>query len=104
MSKSIDGSYPITYPKWFGGSASCMAVLVSHPLDLRKSVYFTSYNKRDSDGFVVKVRMQMGSGDVKAGTLTTCIRIVRGEGVLALYNGVGRLKKPRSNMGCSYLI
>jgi dicarboxylate transporter 10 len=25
------------YPKWFGGSASCMAVVVSHPLDLSES-------------------------------------------------------------------
>lgn len=26
----------VEYPKWFGGSASCMAVVVSHPLDLSK--------------------------------------------------------------------
>lgn len=36
MSQSIDFSQSILYPKWFGGSASCMAVLVSHPLDLSK--------------------------------------------------------------------
>ncbi|OQD99017.1 hypothetical protein PENVUL_c066G07562 [Penicillium vulpinum] len=70
MSKSIDTSQPIIYPKWFGGSASCMAVLVSHPLDL------------------IKVRMQMGHGGTKVGTLNTCIRIVQGEGMLALYNGL----------------
>ncbi|KAJ5616669.1 hypothetical protein N7537_001783 [Penicillium hordei] len=70
MSQSIDISESITYPKWFGGSASCMAVLVSHPLDL------------------IKIRMQMEQGSVKAGTLNTWIRIVRGEGVLALYNGL----------------
>ncbi|KAJ6188205.1 hypothetical protein N7519_003113 [Penicillium mononematosum] len=70
MGKSIDISQSILYPKWFGGSASCMAVLVSHPLDL------------------MKVRMQMEQGGVKAGTLNTCIRIVQGEGVLAFYNGL----------------
>ncbi|CAG8100841.1 unnamed protein product [Penicillium salamii] len=32
MAKSTEPH--IKYPKWFGGSASCMAVLVSHPLDL----------------------------------------------------------------------
>lgn len=26
----------ISYPRWFGGSASCMAVLVSHPFDLSR--------------------------------------------------------------------
>lgn len=26
----------ISYPRWFGGSASCMAVMVSHPFDLSK--------------------------------------------------------------------
>lgn len=26
----------ISYPRWFGGSASCMAVAVSHPFDLSK--------------------------------------------------------------------
>ena len=25
---------PVQYPKWFGGSASCMAVVLTHPLDL----------------------------------------------------------------------
>ncbi|KAL4892802.1 mitochondrial carrier domain-containing protein [Aspergillus ambiguus] len=30
----IPASGGVEYPKWFGGSASCMAVVVSHPLDL----------------------------------------------------------------------
>lgn len=34
----------------------------------------------------------MEQGGVKAGTRKTCIRIVQGEGVLALYNGVGLIK------------
>lgn len=36
--------------------------------------------------------MQMEQGGVKAGTFNTCIRIVQGEGLLALYNGVGLIK------------
>jgi hypothetical protein len=35
----------------------------------------------------------MEQGGVKAGTRKTCIRIVQGEGVLALYNGVGLIKR-----------
>jgi hypothetical protein len=35
--------------------------------------------------------MQMVPGSVKTGTLTTCLRIVRGEGVSALYHGVSQL-------------
>lgn len=34
----------------------------------------------------------MNQGGVKAGTLNTYIRIVQGEGVLALYNGVCPIK------------
>ncbi|OJJ29908.1 hypothetical protein ASPWEDRAFT_63355 [Aspergillus wentii DTO 134E9] len=60
----------IVYPKWFGGSASCMAVVVSHPLDL------------------IKVRMQMESKTTRTGTLSTGLRIIRAEGVLGLYSGV----------------
>jgi dicarboxylate transporter 10 len=26
----------ISYPRWFGGSASCVAVIFSHPFDLSK--------------------------------------------------------------------
>ncbi|THD00326.1 hypothetical protein EYZ11_000219 [Aspergillus tanneri] len=59
----------IDYPKWFGGSASSMAVIVSHPLDL------------------IKVRMQM-SGGGRQGTAKTAIRIVQSEGLSGLYGGL----------------
>ncbi|TKA64096.1 hypothetical protein B0A55_09959, partial [Friedmanniomyces simplex] len=29
---------PIHYPLWFGGSASCLAASVTHPLDLLRAV------------------------------------------------------------------
>lgn len=36
--KSKDTQHgPIHYPLWFGGSASCFAACVTHPLDLSKS-------------------------------------------------------------------
>ncbi|KAL4969601.1 dicarboxylate transporter [Aspergillus stella-maris] len=67
----------IEYPLWFGGSASCMAVAMSHPLDL------------------IKVRMQMAdrktkstvSGQGRVGMLGTAMRIVKSEGVRGLYAG-----------------
>jgi len=30
------GKTPVHYPFWFGGSASCFAACVTHPLDLSK--------------------------------------------------------------------
>lgn len=34
--KSVQPQGPIHYPLWFGGSASCFAACVTHPLDLLK--------------------------------------------------------------------
>lgn len=45
--------------------------------------------------------MQMEQGGGKAGTLNTCIRIVQGEGVLALYNGVCLMK---NNVDCDEIL
>ncbi|KAL4916317.1 mitochondrial carrier domain-containing protein [Aspergillus aurantiobrunneus] len=59
----------IQYPLWFGGSASCMAVAISHPLDL------------------IKVRMQMEPGERKGGTVGTSVRIIRQEELRGLYAG-----------------
>ncbi|KAG2421298.1 hypothetical protein HFD88_005272 [Aspergillus terreus] len=59
----------VEYPKWFGGSASCMAVVVSHPL------------------YLIKVRMQMDGG-ARQGTVKTAIRVVRSEGLRGLYSGL----------------
>ncbi|KAH8696234.1 mitochondrial carrier domain-containing protein [Talaromyces proteolyticus] len=59
----------IKYPWWFGGSASCMAVTVSHPLDL------------------IKVRKQMQNGG-QQGTTRTAISIIRHDGISGLYRGL----------------
>ncbi|KAJ4328363.1 Mitochondrial dicarboxylate transporter [Fusarium piperis] len=60
----------IQYPKWFGGSASCLAVICSHPLDL------------------VKVRLQATPLSERKNVLETILHIVRNEGVSGLYRGL----------------
>lgn len=37
---------PVHYPFWFGGSASCMAACVTHPLDLGMSQFLLTRNSR----------------------------------------------------------
>lgn len=60
----------IHYPFWFGGSASSMAATVTHPLDL------------------VKVRLQMRTGDAPKSMSGTVLHIIRHHGVTGLYNGL----------------
>ncbi|KAI0885317.1 mitochondrial dicarboxylate carrier [Annulohypoxylon maeteangense] len=60
----------ISYPFWFGGSASSFAACVTHPLDL------------------VKVRLQLRSGDAPKNMSGTFMHIVRSQGPLGLYNGL----------------
>ncbi|KAH7159614.1 mitochondrial carrier domain-containing protein [Dactylonectria estremocensis] len=58
------------YPKWFGGSASCLAVVCSHPLDL------------------VKVRLQATPPSERKNVLETVLQILRSEGASGLYRGL----------------
>ncbi|KAI1322972.1 mitochondrial carrier domain-containing protein [Xylariaceae sp. FL0255] len=60
----------IAYPFWFGGSASSMAACVTHPLDL------------------VKVRLQLRSGDAPKNMSGTLMQIVRNTGSRGLYDGL----------------
>ncbi|EAA27727.2 mitochondrial carrier [Neurospora crassa] len=60
----------IHYPFWFGGSASSMAATVTHPLDL------------------VKVRLQMRTGDAPKTMSGTVLHIIRHNGITGLYNGL----------------
>ncbi|KAI0194786.1 mitochondrial carrier domain-containing protein [Xylaria flabelliformis] len=60
----------IAYPFWFGGSASSMAACVTHPLDL------------------VKVRLQLRSGDAPKNMSGTFMHIVRTSGPRGLYDGL----------------
>ncbi|MCJ1456634.1 Mitochondrial dicarboxylate transporter [Mycoblastus sanguinarius] len=58
------------YPFWFGGSASCFAAAVTHPLDL------------------IKVRLQTRTADGPKGMLGTFVHIFKTSGVLGLYPGL----------------
>lgn len=60
----------VAYPFWFGGSASSMAACVTHPLDL------------------VKVRLQLRSGDAPKNMSGTFMHIVRTAGPRGLYDGL----------------
>ncbi|RSL96978.1 hypothetical protein CDV31_013225 [Fusarium ambrosium] len=60
----------IRYPFWFGGSASSLAACVTHPLDL------------------VKVRLQMRTGNAPKNMVGTFVHILRHDGPLGLYSGI----------------
>ncbi|KAI8575883.1 hypothetical protein K450DRAFT_259638 [Umbelopsis ramanniana AG] len=64
------GQHNKAAPFWYGGAASCVATLVSHPFDL------------------TKVRLQTVKGSGASGMLTTMVYIVRNEGILGVYNGL----------------
>ncbi|MCJ1309044.1 Mitochondrial dicarboxylate transporter [Agyrium rufum] len=68
--KAGRGKDTIHYPFWFGGSASCFAATVTHPLDL------------------VKVRLQTRAPDGPKGMLGTFTHILRSDGILGLYKGL----------------
>lgn len=68
--QKIVNARPLHYPFWFGGSASCFAAAVTHPLDL------------------VKVRLQTRTPDGPRGMFTTFVHVVRNDGFLGLYSGL----------------
>lgn len=60
----------IRYPFWFGGSASCFAACVTHPLDL------------------VKVRLQTRLGNAPKSMVGTFVHVFQADGFLGLYSGL----------------
>jgi len=60
----------IRYPFWFGGSSSCFAACVTHPLDL------------------VKVRLQTRRGNAPKSMVGTFIHVVKNDRFLGLYSGL----------------
>lgn len=65
---------PIRYPFWFGGSASCFAACLTHPLDL------------------VKVRLQMqGHQGPRLNMIQMFGHVAKTDGIMGLYRGVGSL-------------
>ncbi|KAI5289355.1 Mitochondrial dicarboxylate transporter [Ascosphaera aggregata] len=79
----------IHYPFWFGGSSSCFAAMVTHPLDLDAASYGPTRGIRHADELhSLQVRLQTrGPGD-PTGMLRTMVHIVKNHGVLALYSGL----------------
>lgn len=83
----------IKYPWWFGGSASCFAVCLTHPLDLSEYLCpngTLSYISRTSlTTPIVKVRMQAAQkGPNRLGSVGTAIDVVKKDGIPGLYRGV----------------
>jgi len=69
--KKLQKHHEIHYPLWFGGSASCLAVVLTHPLDL------------------IKVRMQGAKkSPIKLGTIGTAKDVIRSDGFGGLYRGL----------------
>ncbi|EMC95406.1 hypothetical protein BAUCODRAFT_72685 [Baudoinia panamericana UAMH 10762] len=71
VKKSKDVQHgPIHYPLWFGGSASCFAASVTHPLDL------------------LKVRLQTQHHGDKKTLSQMLVHVLRNDGVKGLYRGL----------------
>ncbi|KAJ5666033.1 Mitochondrial dicarboxylate transporter [Penicillium maclennaniae] len=70
VAKHAPSTSKVHYPFWFGGSASCFAAGVTHPLDL------------------VKVRLQTRAPDAPKTMMGTFGHIVRNNGFFGLYNGL----------------
>lgn len=64
------GRKNVRYPFWFGGSASCFAACVTHPLDL------------------VKVRLQTRTPDMPKSMVGTFVHVFKHNGFLGLYSGL----------------
>ncbi|KAI9739381.1 MAG: Mitochondrial dicarboxylate transporter [Claussenomyces sp. TS43310] len=65
----------LRYPFWFGGSASCFAACVTHPLDLTNLL-------------AVKVRLQTRRVDAPKSMIGTFAHVSRNDGILGLYSGL----------------
>ncbi|KAI9819438.1 MAG: Mitochondrial dicarboxylate transporter [Thelocarpon impressellum] len=72
----------IHYPFWFGGSASCFAACVTHPLDL------------------VKVRLQTAGSDAPSKKmLGTFVHVLKSDGFLGLYRGLSAMTYSTTRFG-----
>ncbi|KAF2762078.1 mitochondrial carrier [Pseudovirgaria hyperparasitica] len=71
MSTTKEAKKPLHYPFWFGGSASCFAACVTHPLDL------------------VKVRLQTQKAEgPRKNMLQMTLHVAKQDGFLGLYRGL----------------
>ena len=104
---SIQSAHHIHYPFWFGGSASCFAAAVTHPLDLSTSARpyqdkteYSKANRVNSKGrdeplrppeaqaYSLQVRLQTRAPDGPKGMFGTFVHILKTDGALGLYSGV----------------
>lgn len=104
MSKSNDVKVtPVSYPFWFGGSASCFATFFTHPLDLSKllggsvehwltyvqSRYYKLHTCDIATYSQAQVRLQtQATGAARLNMVQMFGHVVRNDGVMALYRGV----------------
>ena len=100
----------VSYPFWFGGSASCGAAVVTHPLDLGTSTFYLYGDFLSDHGLAaVKVRLQTRSSSHPAGMIATALSISRNDGLPGFYNGVwsllsqNRLLKQSTHIVCPAL-
>ncbi|KAJ5089755.1 hypothetical protein N7532_008439 [Penicillium argentinense] len=82
----------VHYPFWFGGSASCFAAGVTHPLDLAPGLLSAGVapsNRMLIEALVaLQVRLQTRAPDAPKTMLGTFGHIVRHNGFLGLYSGL----------------
>ena len=105
---SIQTPHHIHYPFWFGGSASCFAAAVTHPLDLSTSAKPYQENterfkanrvnskgrgrtlgRPEAQAYSMQVRLQTRAPDGPKGMFGTFVHILKTDSALGLYSGVG---------------
>jgi dicarboxylate transporter 10 len=88
------GQCILHYPFWLGGSASCFAAGVTHPLDLGEIYPFLlDTSKYEASTYcniqtLVKVRLQTRSANAPNTMMGTFVHVVKHNGLKGLYNGV----------------
>ncbi|KAI9718275.1 MAG: hypothetical protein M1812_004265 [Candelaria pacifica] len=85
-SHDVQQNQHLHYPFWFGGSASCFAACVTHPLDLVKvaSQFLIPPNQAHKP----QVRLQTASQDAPKKMFSTFTQILKNDGFLGLYSGL----------------
>ncbi|GLA35823.1 mitochondrial dicarboxylate transporter [Aspergillus niger] len=66
----------VHYPFWFGGSASCFAAAVTHPLDLGTPEFF------------LRVRLQTRGPGAPSTMVGTFVHVFKNDGFFGLYSGL----------------
>ncbi|KAJ5637522.1 hypothetical protein N7490_007401 [Penicillium lividum] len=86
----------ISYPRWFGGSASCMAVLLSHPFDLSSNANGIKWRQRGVHSNGAPYYSKRGNERVVPWSKQTAKYITYGTSRIALYEEM-KLSAKRSD-------